>query len=151
MQTNTKSSQNYTIAYTLTKNKQNIWQSHVKKTKTKRMIKRTNKNAIIMNCPFAPAFFITIATLFWKRKKKKVILRSLYCFRIRSLQIVMSPIEQMKVKPKETEEHGDFKGKKEQACRSKKNITVKIQTWTKSSRFEAVSISKLNSSKIFSY
>lgn len=65
---------------------------------------------------------------FLQKKNKQVILRSLYRFQLRSLEIVMSPIEQRKVKPKETEDNGDFKSKKDQVCRSKKNNTEKIQT-----------------------
>lgn len=42
--------------------------SQVKNTKTKRMMKRTTKKAIIMICPFKLAFFRTIATLFCESK-----------------------------------------------------------------------------------
>jgi hypothetical protein len=36
----------------------------VRNTKTKRMMKRNTRNAMIMICPFKLAFFMTIATLF---------------------------------------------------------------------------------------
>lgn len=44
---------------------------YVKKTKTKRMMQRTIKKRIIMICPFALAFFMTIATFFWKTMKEQ--------------------------------------------------------------------------------
>jgi hypothetical protein len=36
--------------------------SQVRNTKTKRMMKRNTRNAMIMICPFKLAFFMTIAT-----------------------------------------------------------------------------------------
>jgi hypothetical protein len=40
----------------------------VRNTKTKRMMKRNTRNAMIMICPFKLAFFMTIATLFWEQQ-----------------------------------------------------------------------------------
>ena len=47
--------------------------SQVKNTKTKRIMKRITRNAIIMICPFKLAFFMTIATLFCIQTKKGVV------------------------------------------------------------------------------
>ena len=50
--------------------------SQVKNTKTKRIMKRITRNAIIMICPFRLAFFMTIATLFCIQTKEGVLLLS---------------------------------------------------------------------------